>query len=484
MTLSEFDVWYRTRYRRTSSALVSTAFIISDLLAVMVSFGWGFFWVRIYGFINDYGSINAKSFITYWPYLPAFILVFLILDMYPGVSLAPAEELKRFSIGSFIAYGSIIMSRFIEIHVWDSITAAFIISCIFSTAILLTMRSITQWFLYKTRLGGIPAVIYGSGSTSRLVIDRLLGNIRTGYIPVLILDDDPKGIDEYRGVPIIHDTGLGPEIVKRYNIKMAIVAMPKLDNRQLKHLLNSSVSAFRYNVLVPDFFNTTNIWMSVRDFDGVLGFVTSHRLKMFWNLAIKRAMDLSIVIIGGIIILPLLLFIALLIKLSSPGPVLYKHKRLGLNGEVFSAYKFRSMVIDSQERLQKLLESDPEMKREWETNRKLRNDPRVTGIGKILRRLSFDEFPQLVNILKGEMSLIGPRPVTDSEVEKYGEDYKRIFSVKPGLTGLWQVSGRSDTDYNERVSYDTYYLQSWSVWLDVWILFKTFSAIVKGRGAY
>jgi Undecaprenyl-phosphate galactose phosphotransferase WbaP len=224
--------------------------------------------------------------------------------------------------------------------------------------------------------------------------------------------------------------------------------------------------------------------MAVRDFDGVLGFVTSHRLKMPWNLSIKRFVDLAIVITGGIIILPFLLFIALLVKVSSRGKVLYGHTRLGKNGNPFTAYKFRSMVADANERLQKLLESDPQAKKEWEENQKIKNDPRVTGLGKFLRRTSIDEFPQLINILKGEMSLVGPRPITETEVIKYGEDFSRIFSVKPGLTGLWQVSGRSEMDYAARVSYDTYYLQSWSVWLDIWIIFRTFGAVVRGKGAY
>ncbi|MDR2433734.1 MAG: undecaprenyl-phosphate galactose phosphotransferase WbaP [Treponema sp.] len=480
MTLSEFDVWYRTRYRRTSSALTSTAFILSDLLGVMLSFGWGFFWVNLY----DFSIINFKSFVTYWPYLLVFILIFQILNLYPGISLAPAEELRRFSIGSFMAYGGIIFSRFIEDRDWDSISLAFIVSFVFSTAILLTMRSLTHWLLHKTRLGGIPAVVYGSGATGRLVVDCLLGSIRTGYIPTLILDDEQGGIEEYRGVPVIHNTGAGPEIVKRYNIKMAIVAIPQLDSGKMKFLLDNSVSAFRYNVIIPEFFSVTNIWMSVRDFNGVLGFVTSHKLKMPWNLGIKRFIDIFIVILGGLLVLPLLLLIAALIKLSSPGPVLYGHKRLGKNGSHFIAYKFRSMVADSAEQLEKLLESDPEIRREWEENRKLRNDPRITKIGRFLRRTSFDEFPQLINVLKGEMSLIGPRPIVDAEIEKYGENYSRVFSVLPGLTGLWQVSGRSDKGYNDRVSYDTYYLQSWSVWLDLWVLFKTFGVVIRGKGAY
>ena len=489
MALNDFDIWYRARFRRTSSALTYTAFIMSDLLAVMLSFGWGFFWVRIYGFyyveINpDYSPINFKSFVTYWQYLPVFILIFQISNLYHGVSLAPSEEMKRFIIASTLAYGGIIMSRFIEKDVWDPINNAFIISCFFSTLILLTARSVTHWLLYKTKLGGIPTVIYGSGSTGKLVADCLLGSIRNGYTPVLFLDDNLAGENEYKGIPVIHDISAGYDIVKKYNIKMAIIAMPELDADKLKRLTRSSVSAFRYNVIIPNFYNISNIWMSVRDFNGVLGLDTSNKLRISLNVIIKHFMDISIVSIGGIIILPFLLIVALLVKLTSPGPVLYRHKRLGKNGKYFYAYKFRSMVIDSEEKLKKLLESDPAIKTEWEINQKIQNDPRITKFGGFLRRTSIDEFPQLINILKGEMSLVGPRPIVDAEIEKYGEDYERIFSIKPGLTGLWQVSGRSDTNYTERVTYDSYYLQSWSVWLDLWIIFKTFGVVIMGKGAY
>jgi Undecaprenyl-phosphate galactose phosphotransferase WbaP len=487
MTLSEFDLWYRTRFHRTSSALTTTAFVFSDIFGVMLAIGWGFFCIKIYGWgiLGEKGIINTKSFITYWPYLPVFIMIFQIFNLYPGVSLAPAEELKRFSIGSFLAHGGIILSRYIERGSLDSISAAIVISFIFSTAILLTARNVTYMVLIKTRLVGIPAVIYGAGGAGKLVVDSLLSGGRTGYIPVLILDDERKDIDEYHGVPVIHDTSIGPEIVSRYNIKMAMVAMPDIDEQKQKLILNNSASAFRYNAFIPTYSNTVNVWASVRDFGGILGLATSNRLKMPWNLMIKRFIDIVIVIIGGAVLLPFLLFIALLIKITSPGPVLFKQERPGKNGKHFIFYKFRSMVIDAEERLKVLLESDPKIKDEWEKNRKLQKDPRLTAIGRFIRRTSIDEFPQLINILKGEMSLVGPRPVIDdSEMEMYGESFANAFSIKPGLTGLWQVSGRSDTEYKERIAYDTYYIQSWSIWLDLWIIFKTFGAVLAGKGAY
>jgi Undecaprenyl-phosphate galactose phosphotransferase WbaP len=480
MTLDEFEVWYKKRFRRTTSAYSIMAMIVSDLIAVMVSFGAGFFLVNLY----DMGAISFRSFVNYWPYLPIFIIVFQMLSLYPGIALAPAEELRHFTIGCAISFGGIIISRYIEDKEFDAITAAFFISFIFSILFLLIGRSITRRVLNKTKLGGIPAVIYGSGSTGRLIADKLLNNRSLGYVPVLMLAEDYETDDNYRGIPIICDTSIGPQIVKRFNIKMAIVAMYHLKRKEFVYLLNYSVSAFRYNVMIPDFFGMTSIWMSARDFDGILGLATVQRLKMRWNLAIKRALDIFLVVCGGIVILPFMLLIALMIRLTSPGKALYTQTRIGQNGKHFKTYKFRTMTIDAAERLKALLENSEEARREWEATQKLKNDPRITKFGAFLRKTSLDEFPQFINVLKGDMSLVGPRPIVDDEVKKYGDDFHRIFSVKPGITGLWQVSGRSDTNYKDRVSFDTYYLQSWSIWLDLWVLYKTIGVVLRRRGAY
>ena len=485
MLLDEYEDWYRKRYHRTSSSLTSTFLILADMVSIMLCIGGGFLLIKIVfwlNFINE--GINFKSFITYWPYLPAFSIVFILYDLYPAASLAPAEELRRVHYSSLIVHTGIVLSRFIYYLKFDTVSAAFAISFACSTIGILIGRGLMRNFLSATGLGGIPAVIYGAGFTGKAVVDKLLANKNSGYTPVLILDDDrDKGID-YRGIPIINNIELGPDIVRRLSIKMAIVAMPSLSQRKFKKLIAYSVSAFRYNVQVPDINSINNIWMSVRDFGGILGFATSHRLNMFWNTWIKRFMDLSIIIIASILFFPMFLVIIIIIKLSSHGPVLYSHERIGQNGKHFRAYKFRSMVNDADKKLNELLEKDKKTREEWDRSQKIKNDPRITGIGRFLRKTSLDEIPQFINVLRGEMSLIGPRPIVDNEIEKYGEDFKRIFSIKPGLTGLWQVSGRSDTNYADRVLYDTYYLQSWSVWLDIWIIGKTVGVLIKGKGAY
>ncbi|MDR2517507.1 MAG: undecaprenyl-phosphate galactose phosphotransferase WbaP [Spirochaetaceae bacterium] len=480
MDLAQFDTWYRIRYHNTSSFLIGCTIIISDLVGAMLSFGAGFFMVNLY----DLSAINFRSFVTYWPYLPVFVLLFWMFRLYPGISLAPAEELRHIGTASFIAHGGIIFSRYIEDKEFDAISVAFIISFIFSMVIFLLCRSITHMLLRRARIRGIPAVVYGSGNFGRQMIDQILENSRVGYVPAVILDSTPESGDAYQGIPILHDLSLGPELIKKYKIKMAIIATSEFSQKELTRLLNFSLSAFRYSVLVPDFVSITNIWMSVRDFHGLLGFAAANKLRMGWNLVFKRAFDISIVILGGVVIFPFLLIIALLIKLGSRGPALYKHARLGKNGKSIMVYKFRSMVTDADKKLREMLSENENLRKEWEEGYKLKNDPRITPIGRWIRKTSIDEFPQILNVLKGEMSLVGPRPVTAGEAEKYGEHFGRIFSIKPGMTGLWQVSGRSDTDYNERISYDSYYLQSWSVWLDLWILYKTVGVVLRGKGAY
>jgi Undecaprenyl-phosphate galactose phosphotransferase WbaP len=481
MTLSEFDLIYKKNRLRTTSLWILFAMIITDLIGAMLSIGTGFFLVNLY----NQSAINFRSFVTYWPYLPIFILLFQMQGLYPGISLAPAEELRRITIGSLIAHGGIVISRYIEDQDFGAVSVAIIISFCFSILIMLICRSSARFLICKTSFGRIPVVIFGAGDKAKLICDKLLKNRELFYWPVLFLDNNNDNKKtEYRGVPIIRDVLIGRSLVTRYNFKTAIVALPPMDFSELSKIFNISVSAFRYNVLIEDHRIWTNIWMSVRDFSGILGFATTHKLKIGINRAVKRFMDLLIVTLGGLCILPLLLLISLIVKLTSKGPVLYAHKRIGQNGKILYTYKFRSMVADADKRLHELLARDQSAKQEWEADHKLKNDPRITTFGKILRRISFDEFPQLINVLKGEMSLVGPRPVTDDERVKYGENFDRIFSAKPGLTGLWQVSGRSDADYVDRVAFDTYYLESWSIWLDLWILYKTLGAVLGKRGAY
>ena len=198
---------------------------------------------------------------------------------------------------------------------------------------------------------------------------------------------------------------------------------------------------------------------------------------------VKRLMDVLLAGLGVVILSPLLLVLALLVKLTSRGPVLFGHRRLGEGGRPIRVYKFRSMVVDAEARLQEMLATDPVLRAEYEATYKLRDDPRVTPLGRWLRRTSLDELPQLFNVLHGDLSLVGPRPIVADEIAKYGTASAAILRVSPGVTGLWQVSGRSDLDYAERVRLDMDYITHWSLWLDLRILAATVPAVLRRRGA-
>ncbi len=199
---------------------------------------------------------------------------------------------------------------------------------------------------------------------------------------------------------------------------------------------------------------------------------------------LKRLIDIFISATALLVLAPLMLLIALLIKLTSPGPVFYRHRRLGRNMRPFAVLKFRTMFVDADRRLEQILASDPEKRAEFEKTFKLKNDPRVTSIGRILRRTSLDELPQLLNVLAGEMSLVGPRPIVEKEIQYYQDYSLLLFRVPPGLTGLWQVSGRTDTTYEERVKLDTRYVREWTLWGDLLIIIRTVPAVLARKGAY
>lgn len=198
----------------------------------------------------------------------------------------------------------------------------------------------------------------------------------------------------------------------------------------------------------------------------------------------KRLLDLMFSLSMGICLLPLFVAIAALIRLTTRGPIFYCHRRIGKFGRTFRAWKFSSMRPNAEHVLEQYLNEHPELRAEWEHNHKLKNDPRVTTIGAILRKTSLDELPQLWNILRGEMSLVGPRPIVNEEIEKYGDTFRIYLRVTPGLTGLWQISGRNNTSYAERLAYDRYYVQHWSPWLDMYILMRTVKTVCLCEGAY
>ena len=198
----------------------------------------------------------------------------------------------------------------------------------------------------------------------------------------------------------------------------------------------------------------------------------------------KRIFDVIIASITLIVFLPLFAFVVLLLKLTDPGPVVFRHIRVGQGGRRFACFKFRSMVLDSDNVLKTLLESDPAARKEWDRTQKLANDPRITPVGKFLRQSSLDELPQLINVIRGDMSLVGPRPIVPSELTRYGDKLSLYLLARPGITGIWQVSGRNDCGYDRRIEMDANYVRNWRFSTDFVILLRTLGAVLAQRGSY
>jgi Undecaprenyl-phosphate galactose phosphotransferase WbaP len=219
------------------------------------------------------------------------------------------------------------------------------------------------------------------------------------------------------------------------------------------------------------------------DLDGHPALHIQYNLLNPVSRVIKRIVDLLLSLVSLVFTCPLFLIFSLLIWIDSPGPIIYKQQRLGRGGKIFNIYKFRTMVVGADEKLQKLLETDEELRDEYLKYHKLQNDPRVTRIGKFLRKISFDEFPQIWNVIKGEMSWVGPRAYLSSELGQMGDSAEIIHRVSPGLTGWWQVMGRHNLSFKERLQLDEYYISNFSLLMDIFILFKTVFIVLSGKGA-
>ncbi|MGI5069695.1 undecaprenyl-phosphate galactose phosphotransferase WbaP [Treponema pectinovorum] len=474
MTEKDYLNYFNLKYWKTSSFTSGFILAISDCLMVMLSIGISFFIVNL---IN-YHWINFKSFVTYWVYLPPMIAVFYAAGLYPGISLPPADEVKKFGICSFFVFVGIALSITVE-QVDDKwpLVIALILASPFALVFLPSGRELSRHIFSNKRWFGVPAVIIVKDENSFFIVDRLLNRKDLGYKPALIICQKNINPYMYKDIPVYSYSKELEEVVKATRIKVAIITDWELNDTRIIN------SYFRYTITIPKTQDINTVFTNIRDFGGVLGFSSTHNLTKPFSLFVKRLVDILLLLVSSPITIPVVLIVALCVKLSSKGPIFYGHKRIGKDGKEFKCWKFRSMVIDADKRLEEILK-DPVMAKEWEKDRKFSNDPRVTKIGKILRKTSLDEIPQFFNVLTGDMSFVGPRPVTKPELEKYGSKADFILTVNPGLSGMWQISGRSDTGYEERITLDSYYIQNWSVWLDIWIIIKTVYVVIKGKGAY
>lgn len=483
MQVDEFPRWFKKRYRHTSSFWSGVLLLVVDLLAVMLCIGASFFIVNL---VNR-NIINFRSFVTYWIYLPAFVAVFYAAKLYPGMVLAPAEEVRRFAVSSFFCFMGIAISIIFETEGKAVIAIAMVGAIPLASVGLPVARQFGRLLFSRSRVWGVPAAVYIFDHDKNIAVDRLVRHPELGYRPAVIINvaADRPGQSAYGDIPEFPPSKELHDTLTRLRVKVAVIIEKGDDTlRDSQDLYTTIMRQYRYTIAIPFNQDIRSVYSSVRDIGGIIGFSTTRNLTKPGELLLKRMTDIILLLIAAGPTLLVTLAAAIAIKSTSEGPVFYGHKRVGKNGKEITVWKFRSMVTNSQEILERILAEDPVRREEWEKDRKFKDDPRITRVGRFLRNTSLDELPQLWNILRGDMSFVGPRPVTIPELEKYGRQADFILSVQPGLSGMWQISGRSDTGYEERITLDGYYIQNWSIWLDLWIIIKTIWVVIRGKGAY
>jgi Undecaprenyl-phosphate galactose phosphotransferase WbaP len=393
------------------------------------------------------------------------------------------DELRRSVRATILAFLSLWSATYFFHDVSHS-RLTFLLACLFTLFFVPSFRAAARRLFANRPWWGCPVAILGLGVTGKRVLDTLLKNPRIGLKPVAVLDDNPS-----RYLDVHEAITRGPlsrclEITRDNRISYAIVCMPGLSRKELLMLLDRYGHCFGRVMVIPDLIGMASLGMCVRDVGGIIGLEVTRQLLRPSAQFAKRALDLAITIAFAPLFLPLVALMAALIRLESPGPALYANERIGYRGRMFKAWKLRSMVVNGDEVLRRYLNDHPEEKQIWQTKQKLKRDPRLTGIGRFLRKTSIDEIPQFWNVLKGDMSVVGPRPFLESQVEMYGPSFQLYKQVRPGITGLWQVSGRNHLTFKERVQLDAYVIQNWSVWMDIYILARTISVVLTAKGAY
>lgn len=471
-----------TRTISTKPLLMVGLLVVSDAVALLLAVASG---VVLKVLLK--GHMGMNGYLRLWPFLFVFIAFFSAVGLYSGAALSPPEELRRATFSSAFLFPTIAVLTASWRGPSRYITPTLLVALVASIVLVPLCRALLRQCLAQKDWWGYPTVIFGTGETARLMAETLLGEPAFGLRPVAVFDQTQTWADSAlrSRVTVLHDFAQASHVASGLNAPYAVIAMPGSEPEALIETIEEHISPYFARILlIPDLFRWSSLWVKPKSFGDILGLEVIQQSALLERRVSKRALDLIFSISAFIVLSPVLAAIAIAVKLESPGPALFGHERIGQKGRIFKAWKFRTMVLNSEEVLEKYLARNPEALAEWNRDHKLRNDPRITKVGRLLRKTSLDELPQLWNVLVSEMSLVGPRPIVEAEIPKYGNSYGLYTRVKGGVTGLWQVSGRNDIAYQERVKLDSFYVRNWSVWLDLCILYRTIGTVLFRSGAY
>ncbi|MDR2076370.1 MAG: undecaprenyl-phosphate galactose phosphotransferase WbaP [Desulfovibrio sp.] len=473
---------------------LSWALLITDLASLALAFVLSFLLRSSFT-----GSLYYEDYLALAPALPFFPLIHAAFRLYPGTWLHPAEELKLLARSVSIGFCLLAVCFFL-LKSADSFSRGFFLAAWLCALVLTPLaRSGTRRFCHRFFWWRTPVIIIGNAAGAEDAGRRLPKHGRLGLTPVAEIRlqcpgsfPDKAAIREYPLYSLpFPEEGFPPEgrnlfasLAERHPGAVVFIFLDGFSFSLRENLLLLAGEYFYHLFLAPEGKWDYGVPDQVLETGNSIFLAVRRNLNDKRRLRFKRIFDLVLGSCLALASLPLLLALALCIRLDSSGPAFFRHTRIGQGGRPFRLFKFRTMRENADALLKDYLATHPKEAEEWAASRKLRHDPRVTRLGRLLRRTSLDELPQILNVLRGEMSLVGPRPIVQAEIRRYGEIFSLYSLVLPGITGLWQISGRNDCTYDQRINLDRSYVIHWSLWLDIYILAKTIPEIFLMRGAY
>ena len=456
-----------------SSLRTGFCLLIADSAAFLLALFCS--WILRFVFAQN---LPLASYLTLLFMLPALWVAFTIKKLYPAALYSPQEEFAKLTCYTSLLFmatwallffsRSALYSRLVFFGAW--------LLCLI---LLPFFRRLTRRYFARRSWWGHNVVICGDSTAAEDLYTRLKTEPEIGLKPIALcaLNGEAKTAD----LPHCEFNDL-LEMSKLPGRPYALLALDAI-NKENQEIVKQLTRNFAKALFVFSFLGPIHLWVTSTDIGGHIALETHQKLLDPVRQRFKRCLDFLLSCLALIFALPVWLVIAVLIKREDNGPVFYRQPRIGKRGKTINIFKFRTMAPDADKALADYLAANPDLAEEWQANQKLERDPRITKIGAFIRRTSLDELPQLWNVLRGDLSLVGPRPIVTNEIAKYGDAYDLYCRVRPGLTGLWQVSGRSRLSYTRRVELDTYYIRNWSVWFDIYIMARTPGALLQTKNA-
>jgi Undecaprenyl-phosphate galactose phosphotransferase WbaP len=414
--------------------------------------------------------------------LVIFIAVYALTGLYPGFGRTSAEETQSLFYSLTLGYGILAFVIYLQQAGLILSRTVFLVGWGMGYLFNLMLRFAVRNRFSRYRWWGTPVLLVGPVTKTREVVGKLINSRRLGLRPALVLDESyiQGGVDQVLGIPVVNSRSTVQAVLDDVKINYAVYIGSETNKQQMLRWLGERFANVLFVLENPPF---GSLYVKSMDLEGQLMLTIQYHLLDRKAILAKRAFDLLLGLVIGLISIPFITVIALLVRLDSPGPAFLVQERLGRGGKVFRCFKFRTMKVDADVLLEDLLKKDSIARQEYRTFHKLKNDPRITRVGKTLRKFSLDEIPQIWNVISGDMSLVGPRAYLPRERTDMGAYSSLILRIQPGLTGWWQVMGRHETTFKKRLQLDEYYLGNWSLWMDLFIILKTAWVLVSGKGA-